>query len=214
MRGVLADQRLAQRLARVIAAIVPDLAPDRRALLTRYCAWTVWLDDRLDDPDAGPGELAALVEALQLPSELAALDEVRVVEALRDAARAALEHDTPTDVERYLDVASRDVNYRSFAYALLLLIGDGYPPNVDAILDPASRAVRLANDLRTVERDRAAGRRNILDFEDRASVARRIRTELRRHDRLLRDLRPGPARRALHRGVRVAVGLYAVGDLR
>jgi hypothetical protein len=214
MRGAVADRRLAHRVARVVAAIAPGLDAERQELLTRYCLWTVWLDDQLDDPDADPAELLALVDGLHLPPELAAFDDARVIEAVRDAGRAALDHNAATDVERYIDTASRDVNYRGFAYALLLMVGDGWPANVDATLDPASRAVRLANDLRTVDRDRATGRRNILDFEDRATVTRRIGAELRRHGRLLRDVPPGRARRALHRGVRVAVGLYATGDLR
>ncbi len=274
MSGVRVDRRLVERLAAVVAAVALDLERDRLALLSRYALWTVFLDDRLDQPDADLDTLYGLrarVSAVacgdrpapagteqgpipdgdllgdlleDLLAEFRACADgaetlARLTDALCDAVRAGVEHAAlgrevwlgrvrPPSVADYLAIASRDVNYRSFAYGLTLLCGERLDGavlvRIDRALVPASRAVRLANDLRSVERDRAARRLNVLMLRADdgsavrvAGVRRQIRDQVRRHDRLLRkipvtDTKASVA--ALMNSLRVAVGVYRVADLR
>jgi hypothetical protein len=224
------------------------LDDDRQALLARYSLWMVQLDDRLDEPGADPAALRAFTEALAaearsgagdgpLAEILAAFrrygDTTHLVEALCDAMDAAVEQAARDPAvlpspDEYLAVASRDINYRSFAHALVLLVGGTRPAAVlravDAALEPASRAVRLANDLRTVDRDLAAGRLNVLSLRHPnggpvrvATVVRQIADAVRHHDQLLgaKGLSADPAiAAALRNSLHVAIGLYRAGDLR
>jgi hypothetical protein len=250
--GVPCEPRLADRLAAVIVAIVPEADASRQALLARYSLWTVLLDDRLDEPGADPAVLRALTEHLaavarpdpdgagdeplaQLLVELLGAfrrygDTARLVEALGDAMRAGVEQASRDPgvlpaLDDYLAVASRDINYRSFAHALVLLVGGSRPPAalraIDAALEPASRAVRLANDLRTVDRDLAADRLNVLSLRHPgggpvrvATVVRQIADEVRRHDVLLGAVPDAVVAAALRNSLHVAIGLYRSGDLR
>lgn len=256
--GVPCEHRLAERLAAVIAAIVPDLDPARQALLARYSLWTILLDDRLDDPGADPstlraltGRLGGIARAATVPDTgdepLAGLlvellgafrrfgDTARMVEALRDAMAAAIEQATRDPavlpgLADYLAVASRDINYRSFAHALVLLVGGARPAAVppaamagaiDAALVPGARAVRLANDLRTVDRDLTAGRLNVLSLRHPgggavrvATVVRQIAEDVRHHDALLGAVPDPVVAGALRNSLHVAIGLYRSGDLR
>jgi hypothetical protein len=163
----------------------------------------------------------------------------RLTDALCDAVRAGIEHASlgrevrlgrarPPSIADYLAMASRDVNYRSFAYGLTLLGGERLDRavlcRIDRALVPASRAVRLANDLRTFERDRAARRFNVLMLRGDdgsavrvGAVQRQIRDQVRRHDRLLGKIPITDAKAsvaALMNSLRVAVGVYRVADLR
>jgi hypothetical protein len=158
--------------------------------------------------------------------------------ALRDAVAAGVDHArlaravaagaaAPT-AGRYLAVAARSVNYLSFGYALLAL-GRVTPPGavldrLDLPLRHAARAVRLANDLRGVARDRAAGTLNVLDLRTADGdavtprlVARGIARRRLVHDAALRRL-TGPdlaaAARTLTRSLRLALDLYRRTDLR
>jgi hypothetical protein len=163
----------------------------------------------------------------------------RLTDALRDAVCAGVEHavlgrevwlggaQQPSTAD-YLALASRDVNYRSFAYGLALLCGERLDGTVllriDGALAPASRAIRLANDLRSVGRDRAARRLNVLMLRADdggavrvAGVRREISDQVRRHDQLLREIPGADASvcvAALRNSLRVAVGFYRVADLR
>ncbi len=125
----------------------------------------------------------------------------------------------PTAVE-YLAVAGHHINYCSFAYALLILTrATPTAPaaqRIDKALVAASRAIRIANDLASVDRDRAEGRLNIVllppaDTVDIAALERQVDRYVRLHDRLLRDAAgAGVLRRSLH----TAVAVYRVTDLR
>ncbi len=125
----------------------------------------------------------------------------------------------PTVVE-YLSVAGHHVNYASFAYLLLILTGArpaAASPRVGTALMAASRAIRIANDVASVDRDRAAGRLNIVllrqpaDAAGIAAFGRRIDRYVQLHDRLLRDVADtGVLSRSLH----VAVAVYRTADLR
>ena len=149
----------------------------------------------------------------------------------------------------YLDLAGRHVNYRSFAYGLVLLLADraaSAPADpvldrLDEALGPACVAVRLANDLSSVQRDRVERRLNVLSLRDEdgadvtvTAVRREIEFRRHRHDRLLRRLATPPMRPcapapalavpalvvpalvvpALVHSLRVALGVYSVADLR
>ncbi|MET7426789.1 terpene synthase family protein [Dactylosporangium sp. NPDC005555] len=176
--------------------------------------------------DAMLAELLAELRLANAPTLLA-----RFTDALCDAIDAGVEHTlraqriqqghagAPTVVD-YLAVAESHVNYRSFAY-LLLILAEAPPaavpsPRVDKALVAASRAIRIANDLASVDRDRAAGRLNVLllrqvDAAGIAAFERRIDRYVRLHDDLLRDAaEAGVLRRSLH----VAVAVYRVTDLR
>jgi hypothetical protein len=155
----------------------------------------------------------------------------RLTAALCDAVRAAVDQARrgyePT-VAEYLEVGGRDVNYRAFAYALALLAGrpftDAALDRLDAALVPACRAVRLANDVGSAARDRAAGRLNVLALRrddgspvTEALVWRAVDELVRRHDhRLAAMATPVLARplAALSKSLRVAVGTYRSADLR
>ncbi|MEV0133092.1 terpene synthase family protein [Dactylosporangium sp. NPDC050688] len=125
----------------------------------------------------------------------------------------------PTAVE-YLTVAGHHINYCSFAYALLILTRAtptaAAAQRIDKALVAASRAIRIANDLASADRDRAEGRLNIVllppaDTVDIAALERQVDRYVRLHDRLLRDTADaGVLRRSLH----TAVAVYRVTDLR
>lgn len=78
-------------------------------------------------------------------SVAAAIDQLRLELAVTTRASP------PPTAERYLELAARTVNYRSFAYALLALLGDELTDpqlhSMDAALWHAAYAVRLATDL-------------------------------------------------------------------
>lgn len=156
--------------------------------------------------------------------------------ALRDAVRAGVDQAVlhqqvragrrpPPAVGEYLVTATRDVNYRSFAYAVTLLTGarpgGAALQAIDRALTPASRAVRLANDLRSVHRDRAAGRFNVLTLRQDhgapvhpGAVRRAIHGEVRRHDGLLRAAGTAGHVATLTNSLHVAVGVYRLADVR
>jgi Terpene synthase family 2, C-terminal metal binding len=148
----------------------------------------------------------------------------RLVLALCDAIRAAVElarrrlDVRPPTLDEYLDLGARDVNYRSFGYALALLTAapftEGQLVALDAALVPASRAVRLANDVGSAARDRAAGRLNVLTLRrddgspvTEALVWRVVDDLVRRHDHRLATMAT-PAVTVLSRSLRVAVATY------
>ena len=163
----------------------------------------------------------------------------RLTTALRDAMDADLQHRTlarqirhghavAPAAEDYLAVASRHVNYRSFAYALALLTNPAHAehllPTIDAALTPASRAVRLANDLRSIDRDSREGGLNILQLrhEDGAPVSEQavrhwIDAEMRLSTGMLHADPTAAADKlliTLENSLRIAVGVYSVTDLR
>jgi hypothetical protein len=206
-----------------------------RALADRVCR--IVTGDRYAGPDAVLSALVDLLHRLRTYGVDGVL-LARMGGALCDAVRAAVDHaarcraircgrEPVPSLAEYLALGQRDVNYRSFAYGLVLLTGDRLPVDaverIDAALTPASRAVRLANDLRSANRDRADGRLNALRVPDRAgappsaaAVRGYVADLVRRHDRILRDAPPVWARTrlALINSLRVSVGLYRVGDLR
>jgi hypothetical protein len=166
----------------------------------------------------------------RLRDELRAATAAGVVHAVlsRRVARGRAE---PPPAEEYLDLAGRHINYRSFAVALLIMLdgavldgpvldGAAGREPLDRALEAAGRAVRLANDLRSVERHRREGNLNVLllRHSDGTPVTRRavqeeIERYARRHDASAAALgRPhGPA---LVNSLRVSVGLYRLGQLR
>jgi len=175
---------------------------------------------RRHDPD---GTLVARCTVALDDAVGTAVAHTLLAQAVRRGAAVA-----PT-AEDYLAIASRHVNYRSFAYALLVLIGERPTGAALALLDralrPASTAVRLANDIRSAGRDRREHRLNILSLATRdgtpitvPAVQGQIAEHLYRHNRLLamapvRFAAPESAA-ALVTGLRVVVDLYDSGDLR
>jgi hypothetical protein len=128
-------------------------------------------------------------------------------------------HARPPTALEYLTVASHHVGYRGFAYALLMLArptpATAAVQRTDMALTAASRAIRIANDLRSVDRDRAAGRLNILLLPtgglNAGELARQADRYVRLHGRLLRGV---AAADVLRRSLRLAVGVYRDSDLR
>jgi hypothetical protein len=164
---------------------------------------------------------------------------VRFGAALRDAVDAGVHHAhlaravaagtaPPPTAEQYLEVAARSVNYRSFGYALLAAGPAGLTAAALDRLAPAlahaEHAVRLANDLRSVARDRAGATLNVLGLRTAggAPVTPRLgadeigRRRLAHRDELSQLIDPdlAQAARALARSLRVSVGLYQLTDLR
>ncbi|MEV6527764.1 hypothetical protein AB0M43_38170 [Longispora sp. NPDC051575] len=141
--------------------------------------------------------------------------------------RVALGDPAPT-VENYLRVAGPAMNYRSFAWTLVLLAGDVAPAPVlsrwSRAMTSASVAVRLANDLASADRDRSEGRLNVLDLRDRAGepmtadrTTRAITHRARRHLAALASTQaeaPPPTLQILQACLRTSLTLYRVGDLR
>jgi hypothetical protein len=230
--GVATGQGLyrAGSVAVAVAAMAPWLSGDRLALLHRYCRWTVALDAYLD----GAGDPVARglwVELAGIRAELAGYDRVGLLagfgDALGDAvasahalrslsARVARGQEPAPSAEEYLDLASRDVNYRSVAVALLLLCGfDGRLDAVEPALAWACRAVRLANDLVTVTKDAHEGRLNVLGLRWRSGrpvvgfdVQREIDRCVSIHLRLAGRLPDVVSARALANSLHMAVGLF------
>lgn len=134
----------------------------------------------------------------------------------------------PPTVAEYLSLSSRDVNYRSFALGLLILVGDrlgaGPLDRIESALDPACRAVRLANDLRSVGRDAASRRFNVLSLPGptgraptTADVERWIGDLVEAHRVAIREAcgtAAAASAAALERCLDLSVGLYRVSDLR
>ncbi|MEV6522885.1 terpene synthase family protein [Longispora sp. NPDC051575] len=159
----------------------------------------------------------------------------RLFDALRDDAAGSLAHallsrrvaagaePLPT-VPEYLEFASRSINYRSFALALLLLLGGRSADTLDRLgpaLGSACRAIRLANDLRSVERHRREGTLNALLLADpggapvtREAVDARVDEQVRLHDGLVGELADTGAGTALVNSLRISVGMYRLGQLR
>jgi hypothetical protein len=164
---------------------------------------------------------------------------VRFAVALCDGVRAAVTHVEQSRrlaqgkcgqpaAEEYLDIAARHVHYRSFALALLAMVGDDPSHDeldfLDATLVPAAIAVRLSNDLCTFGKDQREGNLNVLGLRswDGATmtpdhVDGEIERQVNAHLALLErasimDL--GDSRAALANSLRISVGLYRIGDLK
>lgn len=164
----------------------------------------------------------------------------RFGEAVRDAVAAEIDQrrleravaaggDPPT-AERYLEVAIRNMNYRSFAYVLLALTGeqltDGQLRCLDVALRHACYAVRLTNDLRGAAQDQACGTLNVLGLRTATGLAvtpgyvwAEAAHQVRAHDTVLLSLtRLGAItelpEQALTRSLAQAVRLYRRTDLR
>jgi hypothetical protein len=154
-----------------------------------------------------------------LPRFEAALDDAIAASAAlaRLSHRVALGREPPPAAGDYLDLAARDVNYRSVALALLLLTadGDGGVDRLDPALATACRTVRLANDLATAAKDRRDGRLNVLGLRWRGGspvtaddVDREIDRCMQVHAGLLRGTTGAVWTRALVNSLRMAVGLF------
>lgn len=155
----------------------------------------------------------------------------RFAAAVRDAARAEVEQvllgravaggaAPPPTPERYLALAARTANYRSFAFVLLAVaagpLSSSTLDQIEPALWHASRAVRLGNDLRSVARDRAHCGLNILDLGvTRPWVVAEVDRWVRAHDDALAALPgAGAAVPALRRSLRVTVDLFQLTELR
>jgi hypothetical protein len=244
-------------VALTVAAMAPWLTIEKLALLLRYCMWTVRLDARLDDPGASlddvreraastlatldgddpEPELAAILAGLRRHDPTGTL-LADFTAALRDAVLAGVEHaelsrrvadgQQPPTAEQYLDLASRDVNYRSVAVTLLLLVGpatggrSAVGSRLEAAIGHACHAVRLANDLSTAGADRADGQLNVLDLHTAdgwpvttGDARRWLDRHVDAHAALLaRASRHGLREQcqALANGLRMAVGLYRLAE--
>lgn len=205
-----------EQLQREVAAVVagrPAAAVD--PLATELAA----LRDRLSPYDRSGGLLPRFDAAVGA----AVTGHVRHTRLARAVAGGMA---TLPTAERYLAVAADSVNYRSFAYALLALDAPPYGAALDRLepaLDQASYAVRLANDLASMARDRSEATLNVLRLHTangapvtRAWTRGALRQRLRHHAEALprereRDLAV-PAR-TLARSLDVTVRLYRLTDL-
>jgi hypothetical protein len=236
--------------AAIIAAAAPDLPADRAALLLRYCRWSFALDDRIDGvrhPPAPGAPTAAQLGVADLTVELADIvarfrgmdpdglitgrfrkalgDVVSAGRAQMRLARAyAAGRCQLPNADAFLDLAGRSVNFRSFAWALLLVQGEAIgavdAARIESALWPGARAVRLANDLRTAARDRCEGGLNVLMLRarDGAPVTRdwvtaEIAEQARWHDALLEPLADRPCGGMLRRSLRLALHPYDAADI-
>ena len=164
----------------------------------------------------------------------------RLTTALVDGVDASAEHavlsrrvvsaEMPLpSAEAYLEVASRHINYRALALTLVLLVGEPLPPgaldSIDQALVPGSRAMRLANDLRTAAKDAAEGSLNVLGLTSARDgrpvtgedVVRQIADALQSHTEQLRSLATfglASTSRTLARCLRVGLAAYRTADLK
>jgi hypothetical protein len=208
--------------------------PDRAALSALRGALAEAVTPTRPPPaDRFAGELRKIVDELAAHAPqgaarfgAAVLDTVdtSITHTLLGQAGAAGTAPAPT-VEEYLAVAARTINYHSFGYALLAVAaGRLTGPElavVEEALEPGAAAVRLANDLRSLARDRAERTLNVLELRTaagaaltRAQVADLTDERMRRHDEVLAALGPSPAAAMLVRSLRRSVGLYRRTDLR
>jgi hypothetical protein len=88
-------------------------------------------------------------------------------------------------------------------------------------LEPAATAVRLANDLRSLDRDRAEGQLNVLILAEPDGspgcadrVQSRIAELVGEHRRMLAPVRNAAVRAVLTGSLDVALGVYRHADLR
>jgi hypothetical protein len=139
-------------------------------------------------------------------------------------------HEPAPTAEDYLPVAARSINYRAVAHVLLLLVLDdprswqAHLGTLNDALTAACRAIRLANDLRSVERHRKEGALNVLLLNtaegapaQRHDIEKQIEQHVHDHDSALAELPGGTssaAAAALINSLRVSVGVYRVGQLR
>lgn len=158
--------------------------------------------------------------------------------ALRDTVTAEIHHLSLVravsagsallpSAERYLEIATDTINYRSFAYALLTLITGGLSAQaldyVNAPIRVGAYVVRLSNDLSSVKRDNVQSRLNVLGLHTAAGepvTPAYVRDEMRRRMREHHDALAWaswelamPAH-TLMRSLELAVALYGVTDLR
>ncbi|WP_018349711.1 terpene synthase family protein [Longispora albida] len=226
-----AGGRAGRALAHAVTAIAPALRVVQLARLTRFAVWTFLYDNVMDSSGAGQAELRETEQTVQavlageppsgrvataLAKVLAGLpSSPALLAALADDAAGSLEHallsrsgEHPSLVD-YLAVASRSIGYRGWAHALLAVTRAEAGPELDAALGWACQAVRLANDLRSADKDLAAGTLNALALPgaDRAALDAEIDRCARLHDELA-----GSA--LLVNSLRVSVGIYRLGDLR
>ncbi len=194
--------------------------------------------DRYAKESSLEDSLAGLLEALR-QHDHSGLRMPRFTAGLIDAVTAGAAHvelsqrvaagvSEPPTAEDYLDLAARHINYRSFALALLVVVPErpstAALDRCDEALEWASIAIRLANDLSTVDKDRHEGSLNILTLRRRNGAAVTIQDveyeidrHVRRHDAILDDLAAFGLRKsasALRNSLRVAIGAYRVADLK
>ncbi|WP_412542655.1 hypothetical protein R8Z50_09245 [Longispora sp. K20-0274] len=215
-----------------------DRTPEELAGVVRLVEEITSGRNRPAPGDHFAAELAAFVATVRA-RDAGGLIADRFVASLTDAVEAGVAITTlsarvragevePPDVGEYVAVAARDLNYKSFAYALLAFVGDDPAPCVlelwDQALSAGAVALRLANDRPSVDRDRAAGRLNVLDLRTgmgspvtEAMVDGQIRYHARHHDALLArtcDRTLGASVEALSTCLAESLSLYRVGDLR
>lgn len=194
-------------------------------------------------PGPRPEPLARMLDGIL--SDLATRDRTgatraRLATALQDATGSGIAHALLADAvargvapapsaEGYLVAAARTVNYRSFAYALLIANGAAMDAAGLDRLDPAlwhaAYAVRLSNDLASAARDRTTQTLNVLNLHTHDGrpvrpdqVRQQVARHVRAHHGLLAPWRhhpelAGPAQ-ALTRCLRLSVDLYLHSDLR
>ena len=162
----------------------------------------------------------------------------RVVSGLSQGLAAGVEHSALSrqvraglapapSAENYLDLASRSINHRGVATALILLLDERpLPPSdlrlIDRALDAAGRAIRLANDLRSTRRHQEEGILNVLllrHADGSAVTPTDVRAEIDRHvdahdkaTSLIAGSSSVPE--ILRENLRLSVGAYRIGDLR
>lgn len=124
------------------------------------------------------------------------------------------------EIEDYLEHAAQCVNHISCCLSLALALGDALPPaSGPALLEtlqPAARAIRLANDLRTHSKDEAEGRPHALAFGwDEAAVKRAILESLEDFGaRALALDCPARTITALRRLTQLGVEIYGITDIK
>jgi hypothetical protein len=146
-------QRAADRIGELIrsGALAADADHFEAALLS--------ILDQLRAEDAGAGTFGRLMAALA--------DAAAAGASLTRLSRLVAQGSAPLpSAGEYLEVASRDVNFRSVALALVILCAERRSPaqvdRLDQAITVACRTVRLANDHATAAKDRAERRLNII----------------------------------------------------
>jgi len=175
------------------------------------------LQDLLTDFAASPAAPALLdVFKEQIRREIAG------TRTIRSMSQRAAAGQRPT-MDEFLVPATQCVNHISCSMSLLFSLGEALPPGDVELLHPAlleaARAVRLANDLRTHDKDDAEGLLHCLSFGwTREQMTQEIQASLARCDDALdRAIAAGgPARsaEALRRLTRIGVEIYGITDIR
>ena len=178
--------------------------------------------DALEEPRFLEQSLASILNELaQSPAAPALMSTFREQIARELAASVALHRFDPAQgMASYLPLATQCVNHISCCLSLVLALGEPLTTAqgnaVMEVLQPAARAIRLANDLRTHGKDQAEGRPHALAFDwTEGQVRQEIHHSLEAFEEGLRASGlPSPTEEGLRRITRVGVEVYEITDIK